>query len=104
MVFGKLEKVHLHFYLREQVTEYKYLGNIMRSVDRTTGDVFAMNYEYLCSKARGSSMSLKKKTKDCGPLSPKLMIYLFGSLMRPVLTYGCAVWGTRFNGRVGGNR
>ena len=101
MVFGKLEKVQLHFngHPLEQVTEYKYLGNIVRSVDRTTGDVFAANYEYLCSKARGSSMSLKRKTKDCGPLSPKLMIYLFDSLVRPVLTYGCAVWGTRSNGR-----
>ena len=46
-------------------------------------------------------MSLKKKTKDCGTLSPKLMIYLFDSLVRPVLTYGCAVWDTRSNGGVG---
>ena len=51
MVFGKLEKVHLHFngHPLEQVTEYKYLGNIVRSVDPATDDIFAANYEYLCS-------------------------------------------------------
>ena len=31
MVFGKLEKVHLHFngHPLEQITEYEYFGNIV---------------------------------------------------------------------------
>ena len=101
MVYGRLDNVCLYFngQALEQVTEYKYLGNIVRSVERTTNDVFAENYEYLCNKARRSIFSIFKKTKNFGSLPPKIRIYLFDSLVRPVLIYGCAIWGTRANGR-----
>ena len=101
MVYGRLDNVYLYFngHALEQVTEYKYLGNIVRSVDRTTNDVFAENYEYLCNKARRSIFSIFKKTKNFGSLPPKIRIYLFDSFVRPVLIYGCAIWGTRANGR-----
>ena len=47
MVYGKLENVRLYFNgnALEQVTEYKYLGNIVKSVDRATSDIFAENYQ-----------------------------------------------------------
>ena len=101
MVYGRLDNVCLYFngQALEQVTEYKYLGNIVRSVELTPNDVFAENYEYLCNKARRSIFSIFKKTKNFGSLPPKIRIYLFDSLVRPVLIYGCAIWGTRANGR-----
>ena len=82
MVYGKLDNVCLYFngQALEQVTEYDYLGNIVRSVERTTNDVFAENYEYLCNKARRSIFSIFKKTKNFGSLPPKIRIYLFDSL------------------------
>ena len=35
----------------EQVDRYKYLGNIIRRVDRHQQDIFADNYKYLCEQA-----------------------------------------------------
>ena len=40
-----------------------------------------------------------KKLKNSRTVSPKLLIYLFDSLVRPILTYGSAIWGTRQQGR-----
>ena len=56
MVFGKLEHVKLFFnsHALYQVTEYKYLGNIARSVSKPISDIFANNHEYLRNKTRGS--------------------------------------------------
>lgn len=101
MVYGNLENVSLYFNDQplEQVTQYKYLGNIVKSVNRATSDIFADNYNYLCNKARGSIYSIQKKIKNGGSLSPNLMINLFDSLVRPVLTYGSAIWGSRSNGK-----
>ena len=41
MVYGKLENVRIYFNgnALEQVPEYKYLGNIVKSVDRPTSDI-----------------------------------------------------------------
>ena len=46
------------------------------------------------------NVRINAKTKDISPLSPKLRIYLFDSLIRPVLTYGSGVWGINKKGRV----
>ena len=101
MVFGKLEHVKLFFnsHALDQVTEYEYLGNIVRAVSKPISDIFANNHEYLCNKARGSIFSMLKKLKNSRTVSPKLLIYLFDSLVRPILTYGSAIWGTRQQGR-----
>ena len=102
MVFGKLEHVKLFFnsHALDQVTEYKYLGNIVRAVSKPISDIFANNHEYLRNKARGSIFSMLKKLKNSRTLSPKLLIYLFDSLVRPIMTYGSAIWGTRQQGFV----
>ena len=83
----------------ERVNEYKYVGNIVRSVTRAHCDVFAANNQYLYNKAKRSVFSMKKKTKTMRPLSPKIAVYLFDSLIRPVITYRGAIWGSRLNGR-----
>ena len=101
MIFGQMESAELYFNgdALERVNEYKYVGNIVRSVTRAHCDVFAANYEYLYDKAKRSIFSMKKKTKTMGPLSPKISVYLFDSLIRPVITYGGAIWGSRLTGR-----
>ena len=45
------------------------------------------------------SSQFLKKTNNLGALPTRLRIYLFDSLVRPVLIYGCATWGIRSNGR-----
>ena len=69
------------------------------TVDSNQGDPFSANYQYLYDKAQKNIFSLFSKTKDISPLSPKLRIYLFDSLIRPVLTYGSGVWGIQKKGR-----
>ena len=44
----------------EYVNEYKYVGNIVRSVTRAHCDVFAANYEYRYDEAKQSVFSMKK--------------------------------------------
>ena len=56
MVFGSKTKCELYFdgKLIERVDDYKYLGNIISGTPNISGDIFANNYSYLCSKARSS--------------------------------------------------
>ena len=73
MVYGRLDNVCLYFngHALEQVTEYRYLGNIVRSVERTTNDVFAKNYEYLCNKAVEAYSQFLRIQKSSGPCHRK---------------------------------
>ena len=100
-VFGNIKNVKLYFNGKaiEEVPSYKYLGNLFASIKTNKGDPFSENYQYLYDKAQKNIFSLFSKTKDISPLSPKLRIYLFDSLIRPVLTYGSGVWGINRKGR-----
>ena len=100
-VFGNIKNVKLYFNGKpiEEVPSYKYLGNLFASIKTSKGDPFSENYQYLYDKAQKNIFSLFSKTKDISPLSPKLRIYLFDSLIRPVLTYGSGVWGISKKGR-----
>ena len=62
-------------------------------------DIFCKNYSYLCEKARKAVYSLQRKIRNVGPLPPPCMIYLFQSLIQPILTYGSDVWGINEKGR-----
>ena len=79
------------------VDQYKYLGNLMKSVKRVNEDVFGANYQYLCNKARQAVFAMFKRLKNIGTLPVKIMIYLFQSLIKPVLVYGSDVWGVNIN-------
>ena len=50
-------------------------------------------------KAQKNIFSLFSKTKNISPLTPKLRLFLFDTLIRPVLTYGSGLWGTSKKGR-----
>ena len=61
-VFGQMVSANLYDNddALEHVNEYKYVGNIVRSVTRAHCDVFAANYEYRYDKAKRSVFSMKK--------------------------------------------
>ena len=79
------------------VDQYKYLGNLMNSVKRGNQDVFGANYQYLCNKARQAVFAMFKRLKNIGALPIKIMIFLFQSLIKPVLVYGSDVWGVNIS-------
>ena len=65
----------------------------VRAVSKPITDIFANNHEYLRNKARGNIFSMLKKLKNSRTVCPKLLIYLFDNLVRPIMTYGAAIWG-----------
>ena len=72
MCFGKSLKPELYFNgkLIEEANHYKYLGNILRSVQRSNQDLFMANYQYICDQARKAILSLYRKTKAIKALPP----------------------------------
>ena len=94
MCFGKNTKIQVKYngVLVEQVNQYKYLGNILTSVKKQNQGVFANNYEYLCYQSLKAIYCFRKKMKDIGYIPPKIMFYIFATLVRHILTYGSDVW------------
>ena len=45
------------------VDQYKYLGNVMKSVKTCKEDVFGENFQYLCNKARKAIFAMFKPFK-----------------------------------------
>ena len=76
----------------EQVDRYKYLGTIIRSVKMANQDIFIANYAYLCDQARKAIFGAQRKIKGFGVTPPHIKLYLFDSLIKPILTYGSEVW------------
>ena len=60
----------LQWKIIEQVTKYKYLGNIITSVFTAQGDIFRDNYDYLFSQAQKAVFTMKNKLRDLGSLPP----------------------------------
>ena len=101
MIFGSKEKISIKFndILIEQVDKYKYVGCIIRSILKYNSDPFLYNYTYLCDQARKALYSVKQKLRNIGQLPPSLMLHVFNTLIRPILTYGSDVWGVNKTGR-----
>ena len=100
MQFDKKNDLELFFNKKKisEVREYKYLGIIIKSTQCINEDVFQNNYQYMCDKARRAIYSPQRMTKSLNPLSLKLKFHIFGTLIRPVLTYGSDVWGHKKSG------
>ena len=79
------------------VDQYKYLGNITKSIKTWNGETFGANYQHLCNKARQTIFALFKRVKTLEIRPGKIMMYLFRSLIMPILVYGSDVWGVNFN-------
>ena len=95
MCFGKPLKPELYFNrkLIEEANHYKYLGNILRSVQRSNQDLFMSNYQYICDQARKAISSFYRKTKAIKALPRQLIFLMVDVLIRPILTYGSDIWG-----------
>ena len=69
MVYGHANK---NFSLRfngetlDIVDQYKYLGNITKSIKTWNRDMFGANYQHLCNKARQAIFALFKRVKTLG--------------------------------------
>ena len=71
--------------------QYKYLGLTIRSSGK-------VDFEGLCSKSLKASFLMRKKKntqkkQSFEEMNGQLGIKLFDSLLRPILCYGCEVWG-----------
>ena len=95
MCFGKPVRCELYFNgkIIEKVEAYKYLGNIIRSVQRCDQDVNAANYYYLCDHSRKAIFGVRRKLRYLITLPATVMFYLFEALIRPILMYGGDIWG-----------
>ena len=73
MIFGQMKSTKLYFNddALERANEYKYVGDIVRSVGRAHCDVFAANYEYIYDKAKRSvSIFYERENENYGPILP----------------------------------
>ena len=95
MCFGKQTEPNVYFNDKkiEQVSRYKYLGNIVKWISTKQQDILSENCQYLCDQARKASFGVRRKTRTIGILSPPVMSYIFDSLIKPIITYGSDVWG-----------
>ena len=96
MVIGHSKPLELYLNGQkiEQVMQYKYLGNIIKSVNNSNADIFSSTYSYLCDQGRKAIFGMMHKIRDIAPLPPKVMFKLFDSVIKPILVYGSDVWGT----------
>ena len=82
----------------EQVPQYKCLGVIVRSLRKNNEDMFANIYPYLCDQGRKALFGILHRLRSITPIPPKVMFKLFNTIVKPILSYGCDVWGHNKNG------
>ena len=98
MIIGRHEKLNLKFNGKgiEEVENYKYLGNILRSmarVTRITEDVLRDTYPYLCGQGRRAIFGIRQRLRNIHPIPPTVMFKLYDMLVKPILVYESDVWG-----------
>ena len=95
MAFGKIEKVQINFNGKaiEQVYQYKFLDNILKSVKRLSQSRFAENHLYLASQAKKAVGAMYSRIRDVGTLPPHIMLHMYDCLVKPITVYGSEVWG-----------
>ena len=100
MCFGTDERFNVYFNgkLIEQVNQYKYLGVLVRSVNRLNQNTFSDNYRVIWDKSRKAANGMNKKLKYIQNLPPRIRFDMFDTLVRSVLTYGSDVWGMSKSG------
>ena len=95
MCFGTNENFQVFFNkkLIEEVDQCKYLGVIVRSINKTNQDLFSSNNRFTSDKSQKAIFNMKKKLKFVKSLSPIIMFDMVDTLIRPILNYGSNVWG-----------
>ena len=78
MCFGKQTELNVYFNGKkiEQVSRYKYLGNIVKCISAKQQDIFSENYQYLCDQARKASFGVRRKTRTIVILPSPVMFYI----------------------------
>ena len=71
----------------EIVNEYKYLGILL-----SRSGAFNKTKKYLAEQANKALFSLLRKTRNLD-LTIDLQIELFNKTVKPILLYGCEIWG-----------
>ena len=68
MAYGNVEPFAVYFNGKpiEQVTRYKYLGNITKAIRIPSEDIFGDNYTYLCDQARKAIFCMLQKFNNIG--------------------------------------
>ena len=74
----------------ETVKEFKYLGYSL-----STSGSHSNGVKNLRSSAHRAMFSLKCIFQKYKYLSPKIQLSLFNSMIKPILTYGCEIWGAQ---------
>ena len=99
MIFGKAIDTKLYYNDKEieRVNSYKCLGIVINSTTNPRGNMYRLHPEYLCEQARKGFFNILRRTKSIGEIPPKHMLYLYESMIQPILTYGSEVWGHNKN-------
>ena len=95
MCFGTNENLNMSFNGKpiQQVSQYKYLGVIIRSINKVGQDLCSNNYRYIPDKSCRAVFSMKRKLKFIRSLPSSIFFDMFDTLIRPIRTYGSDVWG-----------
>ena len=94
MIFQKRAKKNSdqEFHIGKQnidiVLEYTYLGTRISSAGN-----FNVSLEHLKEKALHALFDLKKKKTDVSRLKPSLACKIFDTMITPILSYNCEIWG-----------
>ena len=101
MCFGCNDPIDIKFngHRIEQVEKYKYVGCIINRIKNVKSDVFSLNYDYLCDKARKAFFAAKSKLRNFGTIPCSILCKVFNCLVKPILIYASDVWGVSVKGR-----
>ena len=75
--------------------EDKYLGNILSPTRFPGQDPLRNTYQFLCDQARKATFAMKSKVQAIGDIPPDILLNPFDLMIKPILTYGSEVWGSR---------
>ena len=89
------------FFDNQEITQaehYKYVGNIIKPVHASHGDIFGDNYNFLCDKAQKACRRVwcfcwVFFLLFCFVLFCFFMFFMFNTLIQPILLYGSEIWG-----------
>ena len=66
-------------------------GYIIRPTTICSGDILKEKSRFLCNRARNAIFGIFQKLRKIGALPPKLMLYIFDTIIKPILLFGSDV-------------
>jgi len=87
-MYHKCHKFLFKTYEIENTTSYKYLGILFLS-----SGTFSHYQNDLYKRALRAHIKLQKCLGDIKP-NINILLHLFDHTVKPILTYGCEIWGT----------